>query len=91
MNERLSEIIDNVPTADELTSYDDQHLVTYLRLLDADADGAHWTEVCRVVLGLDPEKDRDRAHRVWRAHLDRAKWVRARGYMRLVLRDRGAT
>jgi hypothetical protein len=62
MNERSSEIIDNVPNADELTSYDEKHLTTYLRLLDADADGVPWTEVCRVVLGLDPEKDRDRAH-----------------------------
>jgi hypothetical protein len=28
-----------------LTGYDQEHLVTYLRLLDADAEGADWREV----------------------------------------------
>jgi len=38
-------------------------LVTYLRLLDADAEGADWREVTRVVLHLDPEQESDRARR----------------------------
>jgi hypothetical protein len=36
-----------------LTVYDEEHVSTYLRLLDADAVGADWREVARVVLHLD--------------------------------------
>ena len=39
---------DVAPTSAVLTGYDEQHLVTYLRLLDADAGGADWREVARV-------------------------------------------
>jgi hypothetical protein len=35
-----------------LTSYDEEHLVTYLRLLDADAKGADWRVMGQVVLHL---------------------------------------
>ena len=31
------------------------HLVTYLRLLDADAEGADWREVAKIVLNVDGE------------------------------------
>jgi hypothetical protein len=48
-------IADTAPSDPVLTVYDQQHLVTYLRLLDADAQGADWREVARVVLHLDPE------------------------------------
>jgi hypothetical protein len=43
-----------------LTGYDQQHLVTYLRLLDADAEGADWREVAKIVLHIDPEREPDR-------------------------------
>lgn len=43
-------VADAAPTAPILTGYDEQHLVTYLRLLDAAADGADWKEVARTVL-----------------------------------------
>lgn len=33
---------DLAPTAAILTGYDERHLVTYLRLLDAAAEGAEW-------------------------------------------------
>ena len=55
---------DWAPEADVLTRYDQEHLVTYLRLLDADAEGADWTEVARVVLHIDPSKEPERARRV---------------------------
>jgi hypothetical protein len=35
----------------------DAHFRIALRLLDADAKGADWREVARVVLHLDPEDD----------------------------------
>ena len=41
-----------------LPAYDEEHLITHLRLLDADAKGADWREVTRVVLHLDPERNR---------------------------------
>jgi hypothetical protein len=51
----------------DLTSYDMEHRVTYLRVLDAEADGAEWTEVARIVLHIDPESEPDRARRAWEA------------------------
>ncbi len=35
-------IADVAPVAPVLTGYDELHLVTYLRLLDADTEGADW-------------------------------------------------
>jgi hypothetical protein len=47
-----------------LPAYDEEYLITHLRLLDADAKGADWREVTRVVLHLDAEQESDRARRV---------------------------
>ncbi|WP_347337972.1 hypothetical protein [Bradyrhizobium ottawaense] len=47
-------IAELAPRVDELTSYDKEHAVAYMRLLDADADnqiGAKSLELC---LGLTP-------------------------------------
>jgi len=63
-----------------LTTYDEEHLMTYLRLLDADAEGADWREVARVVLHLDPEHETGRARRAFDGHLSRAKWMTEQGY-----------
>jgi hypothetical protein len=41
-------VADEAPHATALTGYDEQHAITYLRLLDAEAEGADWTEVARV-------------------------------------------
>jgi hypothetical protein len=57
-------VADVAPIERFLTGYDMDHLVTYLRLLDADADGADWREVARIVLRLDVENDQGRAKRV---------------------------
>ena len=35
---------DQPPQTDRLSAYDERHLVTYLRLLNAEKDGAHWEE-----------------------------------------------
>jgi hypothetical protein len=58
--------------------------MTYLRLLDADAEGADWREVARVVLHLDPEHESDLVRRVFESHLSRAKWMAEHGYRRLL-------
>jgi hypothetical protein len=46
-------IAGTAPDEPFLTDYDERHLVTYLRLLDADAEGADWREVAKVVLGTE--------------------------------------
>jgi hypothetical protein len=80
------DVADNVPWSDDLTPYDEEHLVTYLRLLDADADGADWREVARIVLHRDSESERDRTRRCWEVHLARARWMTSQGYRRLLER-----
>jgi len=77
-------VADQAPDADVLTAYDREHLATYLRLLDADAEGADWTEVARIVLNIDPAREPERARRAWESHLSRAKWMTERGYQHLL-------
>jgi hypothetical protein len=67
-------VADAAPKEPFLTGYDMAHLVTYLRLLDADAEGAAWQEVARIVLGLDVKTERERAKRVWASHLEGDPW-----------------
>jgi hypothetical protein len=78
------DIADTAPTDGMLTPYDHEHVITYLRLLDADAEGADWREVTRVVLHLDPEHQSDCARRAFESHLSRAKWMMEHGYRRLL-------
>jgi hypothetical protein len=80
------DVADTAPTDSVPTIYDEEHTITYLRLLDADAQDADWRDVARIVLHLDPEHDSDRARRVYDSHLSRAKWMTEHGY-RHVLRD----
>jgi hypothetical protein len=42
------DVADTAPMDSMLTLYDEEHLITYLRLLDADADGADWQEAARI-------------------------------------------
>ena len=77
-------VADGAPDADVLTSYDEEHLVTYLRLLDADAEGADWTEAARIVLHIDPFREPARARRAWESHLARARWLTENGYRHLL-------
>ncbi|SEH40370.1 DUF2285 domain-containing protein [Tardiphaga sp. OK245] len=72
------------PVADQLTAYDEQHFITYLRLLNADADGADWKEVAKMVLQIDPGLEPDRAHRAWETYLTRAQWLAEHGYRHLL-------
>jgi len=67
------DVADTAPSDSVLTVYDEEHLITYLRLLDADAQGADWRAVARIVLHLDPEQESDRARRAFDSHLSRVK------------------
>ena len=69
--DRDQPVADQAPAAGELTDYDLGHLASYLRLLDADAEGADWREVVRVVVGIDPEQEPARARAAWESHLAR--------------------
>jgi hypothetical protein len=57
------DVADTAPVSAQLTGYDEQHIITYLRLLDASAEGADWKEVARIVLHIDPEAEPQRARR----------------------------
>lgn len=75
--------MDDAPWSDDLTDYDRGHLVVYLRLLDACADGTKEDEMCKIVLGIDPSKEPDRAKHALDSHLRRARWMTEIGYRRL--------
>jgi hypothetical protein len=66
---------DVAPTSSVLTGYDEDHMLTYIRLLDASADGADWREVAHTVLHIDPNQEPERAFRAWATHLARARWI----------------
>jgi hypothetical protein len=72
------------PGGDALTDYDRAHLVTYLKLLDADATQIDWKTTARNVLLLDPELDIGAARRTYAAHLARAQWISRVGYRHLL-------
>lgn len=81
---------DNPPAYERVTTYDECHFVTYLRVLDAEAEGADWREVAAIVFGLDPSVDPDRAKRIYESHLDRARWMTTHGYSDLLEKSRKA-
>jgi hypothetical protein len=72
------------PSDSVLTVYDEEHLITYLRLLDADAEGADWREVAQIVLHIDPQHQPARARRAFVTLLSRAKWMTEHGYRDLL-------
>lgn len=78
------DVADAVPLTEEITPYDEEHFVTYLRLLDADAEGADWSEVARIVLHRDSGAEPERTRRCWEEHLARARWMTAKGYRKLL-------
>jgi hypothetical protein len=72
------------PSGPALTGYDEAHAITYLRLLDADIEGADWREVARIVLGCDPDRDPECSRRMYDTHLARARWMTTNGYRHLL-------
>ena len=77
-------VSDTAPSDGVLTKYDEAHLVTYLRILDAESEGADWRDVARIVLHIDPAREPDRARRTWDSHLARARWMMEHGYRHLL-------
>ena len=77
-------VFDEAPIGETLTDYDRLHLVTYLRLIDAAAEGADPDEVARIVLRIDPIEEPERARRAHASHLARARWMTENGYRHLL-------
>lgn len=79
---------DLAPDSPQLTTYDEGHLVAYLRLLDAEADGADWREIAAVIFGIDVAAEPGRAKIMHDSHLARARWMTEIGYAHLLGCDR---
>ncbi|WP_249153035.1 DUF2285 domain-containing protein [Bradyrhizobium sp. AUGA SZCCT0240] len=73
------DVADLAPTEPVMTSYDEHHVVTYIRLLQAEGEGADWREAARIVLHIDPDREPERALNAYRSHLSRAKWMTEQG------------
>ena len=78
------DVDDAPPTGNAITVYDERHFVTYLRLLDAKAEGADWKEVAQIVLHRDPATEELRTYRCWQSHLERAQWLSREGYRKIL-------
>jgi hypothetical protein len=75
---------DEAPVADMLTLYDQEHLVTYIRLLDAELARVDWKEAARTILHIDPDRELARARFSWESHMRRAYWMTEEGYRHLL-------
>lgn len=75
---------DGPPLTDRVNAYDEAHHATYLRLLDADEEGADWRDAVRIIFGIDVEADPERARRIHETHLARARWMTEIGYRHLL-------
>jgi hypothetical protein len=80
--------LDQPPASNTLTSYDREHMKLYMRLLDAERDGADWSEAIHILFGLDPNCDPQRCRHIHESHLARAHWMTERGYRELVREGR---
>ena len=69
------EVAGEVPWSDGITEYDNRHDETCIRLLDADEEGLGKDEVARLILGIDPANEPERAHKAVESHLARARWM----------------
>ncbi|MFG1412035.1 DUF2285 domain-containing protein [Xanthobacter sp. VTT E-85241] len=75
--------LDEPPSSAALTEYDRQHVKLYVRLLDAEADGADWQEAAEILFGIDPAREPERARLIHDSHLARAHWMTEHGYRQL--------
>jgi len=76
-------VADLAPADPALIKYDEQHLVTHLRMLDANADGADWCELSRIVPHIDAGRELT-GRGAYVSHLGRAKWMTEVGYRQLL-------
>ena len=72
------------PDSSSLTDYDRAHVQTYIRLLDASANGVGWKVAAREILNIDPSLDPASAKLAFDTHLARAEWISRVGYRALL-------
>jgi hypothetical protein len=72
------------PSDQALSLCDEEDVITYLRMLDAD-----WRKVSRIVLYIDAEREPDRARYAYGTHLALANWMSWFGYKHLLRRNWG--
>lgn len=84
MPQTVTDIAEKAPTEARITDYDRAHYSVYLRLIDAANAKAPWPEVARIVLGLDPDNDADRAKSIYDSHFARARWMVENGFRDLL-------
>ena len=77
-------VADEPPDGEDLTPYDEVHLIHYLRILDASREDAAWQEAAREILGIDPDREPERARHAYDTHLARARWMSKVGYRHLL-------
>lgn len=78
-----AQILDEPPQSASITDYDRRHFKLLMRLADAEDDGASWEEAVRAVLGIDVDRDPNRARHIHHTHLMRARWLIKNGYDQL--------
>ncbi len=79
-----SPIADAPPDAETVTAYDRDHIKLYVRLLDAEKAGATCEDISKLLLGIDAEREPERARRIHASHLGRAHWMTEHGYRDLL-------
>ena len=85
-HEPVPEIADEVPWSNRLTEYDNRHVDTYVRLLEAQNEGLPKDDIARRILGIDPDAEPARARKAVESHMARARWMGEVGY-RLLLTE----
>jgi len=80
-------IADEAPWSDQINAYDEAQFRLYLRLLDAVDAKASNTEICKVLFGIDAEREPVRAQKCIQSHLRRARWMTEHGYRELLQRN----
>src|SRR3546814_17186734 len=58
-----------------VTRYDQEHFLTYARLIDAERFGIDWREAASEILLCNVEQDPARTRRCWQSHLARPHWI----------------
>jgi hypothetical protein len=68
---------DTAPSSNDVTSYDRDHTMLYLCLLDRAGRGQDWRVTVRAFFGIDTEMEPARGRSVYDCHLARATALQA--------------
>jgi hypothetical protein len=76
-------ILSTAPCVDAITLYDQQHFLTYARLLSAEKHGTSWRVAASVILQCDVTVAPEIAHACYESHLARARWIITDGLLHI--------